>query len=90
MNDLHDVAPERRADCALDAVRRRQREHAATHRRPATLTPREALVALHFEMLVVWVSAGNLANGIELSDVDRDRLNLAAKRIDGLMQEVCP
>lgn len=86
---IEEVDAERRAECAQDAIRRSQREHAAAHRRPAALTAREALAALSFETLVVWVAAGNLANGVELSDEDRARLTLAVKRIDALSLEVC-
>ena len=42
---------------------------------------REALRALHQEVLLVAIAAENLAGGITLSDDDRDRLILAASRI---------
>ncbi len=89
MADLQEVDAERRAECAQDVIRRAEREHAAAHRRSSALSAREALAALHFETLVVWVAAGNLANGVDLSDQDRARLTLAVKRIDTLTQEVC-
>jgi hypothetical protein len=42
---------------------------------------REALRVLHFETLVVAIGAENLAQGVTLSDEDRERLALAACRI---------
>lgn len=41
----------------------------------------EALKVLAFEALLVTVAASNVANGVELTDADRERLKVAAKRI---------
>jgi hypothetical protein len=85
MSDLREVDAERRAAVAADIVhianlgRRRSRDRA--------LTPREALIALEFEALVVSVAALNLAKGKELTDDDRDRLMLAYQRIDVISDE---
>lgn len=86
--DLQDVDAERRADVALDAIHLDRRRWQREHRRPGALTAREALAALQFEALLVWVAAQNVAGGIELSDDDRTRLNLAMRRIDTIAQEV--
>lgn len=88
MNELIEVAPERRASCAMDVISRAQRDHDAKHRRPPALTAREALEALSFEALFVYVCAGNLRSGTELTDADFERLTLAVRRINGLAMEV--
>ncbi len=49
---------------------------------------REAFRAVHFEVLLVAISAENVANGIALSDDDRDRLILAAQRIRSAAEAV--
>lgn len=43
----------------------------------------DVLRAVGFESLVVAVAAGNLAQGVELSAEDRQRLMLAAERLQG-------
>lgn len=85
--NLADVEPERRADVALDEVLSAVSAWDRRIRRPAALTPREALVALEFEALFVCVAASNLAAGFDLTDEDRERLRLAYARIDRLMRE---
>ena len=50
-------------------------------RRPWTAA--DVLRAVGFESLVVAVAAGNLAQGVELSPEDRQRLMLAAERLQG-------
>jgi hypothetical protein len=55
------------------------------HRSPPVRRPYPAadvLEALSRETLIVAVAAGNLAQGVELTDVDRARLLLAASRIE--------
>lgn len=47
---------------------------------------REALRALHQEVLLVAIAAENVAGGMTLSDDDRDRLLLAAQRIRNAAQ----
>lgn len=51
-------------------------------RRPTPLPPRAALEVLGFEATLCAVAAGNLAKGIALSDVDRERLFVCAGRIN--------
>lgn len=58
--------------------------------RPASLPPRAALEVLHFEALLTAVAAGNLAQGVTLSDDDRARLRKAAGRILLIAQEAHP
>jgi hypothetical protein len=54
-----------------------------THK-PAPLPPRAALEVLAFETLIVAVAAGNIAQGVTLSDMDRARLVTCAGRISRL------
>jgi DNA primase len=51
-------------------------------KKPAPLPPRAALEVLNFEATLTAVAAGNLANGLALSDKDRVRLMTAANRIN--------
>jgi hypothetical protein len=85
--ELGDVEPERRAAVAEDhaVVMRRAWEH--KNRRPPALTAREALAALKFEALFVWVAATNVARGVVLSDVDAARLTAAARFIHSIATE---
>lgn len=50
--------------------------------KPTALPPRAALEVLGFESTVVAVAAGNLAHGRKLSDTDRKRLMICARRIN--------
>ena len=52
--------------------------------KPTALSPRAALEVMAYECNLVAVSAGNLAKGVILSDVDRARLMVAAGRINGI------
>lgn len=54
--------------------------------RPAPLPPRAALQVLAFESTLAAVAAGNVAQGVILSDVDRSRLLMAANRINRLAE----
>lgn len=58
--------------------------------RAMSLPPRAALEVLHFEALLTATAAGNLAQGVELTDVDRARLRKAAGRIILIAQEARP
>ncbi len=49
--------------------------------RPTPLSPRAALSVLKFEAVVVAIAAGNVAQGVNLSSLDRGRLLQAAGRI---------
>lgn len=57
-------------------------------RRRGLLTAGEALRLLSFEAQLVAVAAGNMANGVALSDSDRPRLAEACNRIEGILREV--
>ena len=57
-----------------------------TPHRPTPLSPRAALQVLSFEATVTAVAAGNLANGVDLTDEDRARLLTAANRITRLVE----
>lgn len=85
--DLHDVDPQRRSGVALDHIHRAKTEHQREHRRSRALTAREALLALQFEALFVYVCASNLKNGVILDEADMERLAIAVSRIDVLTQE---
>jgi hypothetical protein len=41
---------------------------------------------LQFEVTLTAVAASNLAHGVQLTDTDRTRLLLAAKRITGILE----
>lgn len=86
--ELQDVDPERRAAIALDAITSARQRFGREHRRPSALTAREALAALQFEALLVWTTAANIRNGVELSDEDMARLTTAMRRIDLICDEV--
>lgn len=86
--DLREVDPVRRADVANDHIIATRRQWHREHRRPSALTAREALAALQFEAMLVWVAGCNLANGTDLSDEDRARLGVACSRITAICEEV--
>ena len=50
--------------------------------KPTPLSPRLALSVIAFESMLAAVAAGNLANGVALTDADRARLMVAANRIN--------
>ena len=50
--------------------------------RPKPLPARQAISVLAFESTLTAVAAGNIANGVVLTDADRARLRVAAKRIN--------
>lgn len=52
--------------------------------KPAALQPRAALSVLAFESIFTAVCAGNLAQGIQLTEDERMRLMLAAGRIQAI------
>ena len=52
------------------------------------MTASQALEVLHFESLLAWTAAKNLANGHALTTEDLDRLDVAARRIGAIAQEV--
>ena len=90
MITLDDVEPDRRASVVLDVIRRAETDHAARNRRPAALSAREALAALQFEAVLIWVAAGNLRNGVTLGDDDFRRLTIATARVEAIAREVTP
>ncbi len=55
--------------------------------KPTSLPPRAALEVLGFEATLVAVAAGNLAQGLKLSDDDRKRLMVCAGRINRIAGE---
>jgi hypothetical protein len=57
-------------------------------RRPAGLPAREALALLRADAMVVAVAAGNLAQGVVLTDADRQRLQEAAARVQCIAEKV--
>ena len=54
--------------------------------KPTPLSPRLALSVMAFESTLAAVAAGNVANGVTLTDVDRARLIVAANRINRLVE----
>lgn len=57
-----------------------------TPTRPTPLSPRLALSVMAFESTLAAVAAGNVANGVTLTDADRTRLMVAANRINRLVE----
>ena len=55
--------------------------------KPTSLPPRAALQVLEFESTLVAIAAGNIANGVALTDVDRKRLYLCASRISRISED---
>jgi hypothetical protein len=54
--------------------------------RPMPLSPRLALSVMAFEATLAAVAAGNVANGVTLTDADRARLMVAVNRINRLVE----
>ena len=54
--------------------------------KPTPLSPRLALSVMAFESTLAAVAAGNVANGVTLTDADRARLMVAASRINRLVE----
>jgi hypothetical protein len=80
--DLHELPPERRASVALDAITTARSQWSREHRRPKALSKGEALAALLFEAGFIWTVAGNLRNGVTLTDTDFERLTLSCRWLD--------
>jgi hypothetical protein len=57
-----------------------------TQQKPSPLPPRAALSVMAFEATLTAVAAGNIAHGVNLSDLDRARLMKAANRINLLVE----
>ena len=54
--------------------------------KPTPLSPRAALSAMAFEAMLTAVAAGNIAQGVLLTDADRSRLMTAAGRINRMLE----
>lgn len=85
---LRTIEPDRRAECAIDLINAESRTWARRNRPPRSISAREALIALEFEALVVMVAAGNIAQGLTLTEEDRQRCLLAYSRIDTIVSEI--
>jgi len=59
-------------------------------RRPKTLSAARAIEVLAFEASLVAIAAGNVAQGVRLTDEDRSRLYKSANRINRISQEYLP
>jgi len=57
-----------------------------TQQKPTPLSPRAALSVLAFEAMLTAVAAGNIAKGVNLTDVDRARLRRAVGRINKIAE----
>lgn len=57
-----------------------------TQTKPTPLSPRMALSVMAFESTLTAIAAGNVAQGVALTDTDRARLILAANRINRLVE----
>lgn len=63
-------------------------EGGAPVQRRGLLTASQALEVLHFESLLAWTAAKNLANGYTLTADDLGRLDIAVRRIGAIAHEV--
>ncbi|WP_138514558.1 CHC2 zinc finger domain-containing protein [Rhodoferax bucti] len=54
--------------------------------KPTPLSPRQALSVMAFEATLIAVAAGNVANGVSLTDVDQARVMVASNRITRLVE----
>lgn len=88
MSEAALIEPTRWASSAIDDIALAEREWQRANRRPRALSAREALAAVQFECLLVCIAAGNLANGVELTEEDFDRIKLAHARIQRIAEEV--
>lgn len=59
----------------------------AKPQRPTALSPRAAFEVLSFEATVVAVAAGNIGNGVALTDADRARVLVCAGRINRIVED---
>jgi hypothetical protein len=57
-----------------------------TQRNSNSFSPRHALLVMAFESTLTAIAAGNVANGVSLTDIDRARLRVAANRINTLVE----
>lgn len=83
---LGDIEVTRRSAVAMDQIRRSRLDH--ERQRPPALTAREALVALQFEALVVYLMACQIKAGATLPPCDVSRLATCCARLDLLVDEV--
>jgi hypothetical protein len=60
--------------------------HSPVSTKPAPLPPRQALAVMRYEALLVATAAGNIANGVSLTDQDRKRVLVASNRIMNLAE----
>jgi hypothetical protein len=88
LSDLDGVTPARLGPVVLDHISASRRDWQRKNRRPSALTAREALAALQFEALLVWVAASNIRHGATLTDEDFERLTTACRHIDLVCDEV--
>jgi hypothetical protein len=60
----------------------------APHRpqKPKPLPASQAIQVLKFESLLTYIAAGNIAHGVQLTDIDRARLAVAAQRIQTITE----
>ena len=86
-SELDHIDVERVAACVIDDVESAAQAWAQQHRRPRSLGARDALIALRFESLLVAVSACNVANGVQLSEAELQRLVVASARIEFIANE---
>lgn len=58
----------------------------SVQQKPTPLSPRQALSVMAFEATLIAVAAGNVANGVSLTDVDQARVMVASNRITRLVE----
>lgn len=85
--DLTEVEPNRRAGVALDHMQAERQRWNREHRRPRSLSARDALIALQPEASIVWIVGCDLRRGTEVTENDWARLEVALQRIDAIVTE---
>lgn len=84
--DFDLIEPQRLAECVIDQLKIERRKPPTD--KPRGISAREAMRAINFEALLVATAAMNIADGLSLTDTDRERLLIAWARIDTLTSEV--
>ena len=79
------IAPQHLAECVIDQLKIERRKP-PRNGRPG-ISAREALQAQWFEVHLIVVAIQNVANGMELSEVDLARVTTAWQRIDFINRE---
>ena len=87
VEELAQVAPGRRAACAIDELTAQRRQWARGNRRPRALTGREVAALLAHECMVIWTLGANMRMGLAPTDDDFADLTTAMRLVHTLTDE---